>query len=227
MPCGTYAVIPVKPFSSAKSRLAPILNSFERASLARLMFEDMLDAVSAARRLEGFAVVTCNAEAAALASKRGGVVVRESGELGLSHAVGMASLALSGIARGIVVIPADIPHLPSATIDAVVDSTAERGVTMVPAACDGGTNLLSVRPWHLLLPQFGPDSFDRHSRAALRIGASTLIHACPLASWDLDRPCDLTTFLGFVTKTRTHRYLAGLDIAARIAQDADDLRASA
>jgi 2-phospho-L-lactate/phosphoenolpyruvate guanylyltransferase len=233
MACGTYAVIPVKPFSSAKSRLAPILSSFERASLARLMFEDVLDAVSAARSLAGFAVVTCDGEAAAMASARAGRVVRESGELGLTHAVGTAFLALSGIAAGVVVVPADIPHLPSATIDAVVDRTAQRSVTMVPAICDGGTNLLSVRPWHLLLPQFGPGSFDRHSRAALRMGARTAIHICPMASWDLDRPRDLLTFLAFNTKTRTHGYLASLEIAARIAEAddfadlSDTLRASA
>ena len=223
MPCGTYAVIPVKSFVSAKQRLAPILNNFERARLARLMLEDVLDAVRSARKLAGFCVVTNDGEAAALAASRGGQVVRDSGELGLSHAVRMALLELADVAKGAVVVPSDIPHLPSATIDTVVEKTSPCGVALVPAICDGGTNLLSLRPWHVLLPQFGPASFYGHARAALRAGVAAYIHVCPMTSHDLDRPGDLITFLSFRSQTRAHAYLAGLGIGERLAET-DGLR---
>ncbi|MGB8038634.1 MAG: 2-phospho-L-lactate guanylyltransferase, partial [Pseudolabrys sp.] len=40
-----WAVIPVKRFSTAKARLASVLDIGERAELARVMFEDVHDAL--------------------------------------------------------------------------------------------------------------------------------------------------------------------------------------
>jgi 2-phospho-L-lactate/phosphoenolpyruvate guanylyltransferase len=217
MPGGTYAVIPVKPFTSAKRRLAPILNSFERMHLARLMLSDVLDTVSAARNLAGFIVVTCNREAEAMARAWGGDAIHEDGEFGLGAAVERGLRALDGIADGAVVIPSDIPHLPQETIEDVIRLTSDHGVAMVPALDDNGTNLLSLRPCTVVPPLYGPDSFIRHRRAALSVGATTRIRICPLAGHDLDRPTDLMTFLSFGTPTRTQGYLAGLGIDERLA----------
>lgn len=212
---GTYAVIPVKPFASAKGRLAPILNSFERAQLARLMLDDVLDAVRAAHALAGFCVVTCDPDAAELA-KAGGEVIWEDGAFGFTHAVETAVRELSGRAAAMVVIPADIPHLPSATIDTAVAMTKDQGVTLVPAICDGGTNLLAVRPCDLLPPLFGPESFSRYRMAALDAGITPKIHHCPKAGHDIDRPRDLLTFLAMRPATRTHDFVAGLNVAERL-----------
>jgi 2-phospho-L-lactate guanylyltransferase len=212
---GTYAVIPVKPFASAKRRLAPILNSFERAQLARLMLGDVLDSVSAARSLAGAVIVTCNRDAATMAEERSVQVILEDGEFGLACAVERGLAALSGVAKGAVVIPSDIPQLPPATIDAVVEKTPNRGVTLVPAMYDGGTNLLCLRPCHLMPALFGPDSFSRHHDAALRARATTRIHICPLAGNDLDEPRDLISFLSVGSSTRTRDFLAGLGIPQR------------
>jgi 2-phospho-L-lactate guanylyltransferase len=214
---GTYAVIPVKPFASAKRRLSPILNCFEREQLAALMLADVLDSVCAARSLSGFVVVTCEAAAVLAAKRRGGQVVREAGESGLDQAVEAAIDALDGRAEGIAVIPADIPHLPAATIDAVTQNTADGGMTIVPAICDGGTNILSLRPVRLIPPLFGPGSYHRHTRAARAVGAVTHVHVCETVGHDLDRPRDLQTFLSFGSRTRTQDYLAGLGINDRIA----------
>ena len=230
---GTYAVIPVKPFASAKRRLAPILNSFERARLARLMLGDVLDSVRAARSLTGAVVVTCNRDAAAMAEASGAQVILEDGEFGLACAVERGLAAISGVARGAIVIPADIPQLPPATIDAVVGKTPNRGVTLVPAMYDGGTNLLCLRPCHMMPPLFGPDSFSCHHEAALRARATTRIHICPLAGNDLDEPRDLITFLSFGSATRTQGFLTGLGIQQRnaalsgLSAPADFVRASA
>jgi 2-phospho-L-lactate guanylyltransferase len=216
MPDGTYAVIPVKPFASAKRRLAPILSSSERTQLARLMLEDVIDAIRGARSVRGFVVVTAHPEAAQLAVAAGGEAIVEAREYGLTHAVETAQRRLVPAAAGLMVIPADIPHLPSATIDAVNARTPERGIALVPATSDGGTNLLAMRPCDVIPPLFGPKSFERHRSRALRAGLPIEICRCPMASCDLDRPDDLLTFLALDTRSRTHDYLAGLGIDVRL-----------
>jgi 2-phospho-L-lactate guanylyltransferase len=216
MACGTYAVIPVKPFASSKRRLSPILNSTERQFLARHMLRDVLDSALAARSLAGVYVITCDDEVAAIAEETGARTIREDAEFGLDRAVGTAVAALAGIAGGIVVIPADIPHLTAEAIDAIVASTPDRGIGLTPAVYDGGTNLLSMRPGGLIPPLFGPGSFQRHYRAARRAGAAAHIHVCPLAGHDLDRPRDIEPFLAFSSPTRTQDYLSRLGIRERL-----------
>lgn len=213
---GTYAVIPVKPFVSAKRRLAPLLSCIERIRLARLMLEDVIDAVRSAASLAGFFVVTCHHEAAEVAQAAGGGTIWEEAEFGLPQAVATAFREIAPIAGGAVVIPADIPHVPASTIDTVVNKTTENGVTLVPAIYDGGTNLLALRPCTALKPLFGLGSFQRHHRTALRAGLDARIHVCPRAGHDLDRPRDLVTFLTMESRTRTQDYLSGLGIFERL-----------
>jgi 2-phospho-L-lactate/phosphoenolpyruvate guanylyltransferase len=216
---GTYAVIPVKPFAFAKQRLAPILNNAERFRLARVMLGDVLDSVSATRKLAGFCVVTCDASVASMVDAYGGRVVHEAGAFGLDAAIGTALNALAGIASGVMVIPADIPHVTADVIDTVARNTADRGVTLVPALYDGGTNVLSLRPISVIPPRYGPGSFERHCRAALQAGAATHVHVCNVTGYDLDRPEDLETFLAFGSPTRTHDYLVGLGVGERAARE--------
>jgi 2-phospho-L-lactate/phosphoenolpyruvate guanylyltransferase len=214
---GTYAVIPVKAFALAKRRLAPILDGFERTQLARLMLEDVIDAVRAAQSVSGFCIVTAHQDAARLAEQAGGAVVWEAAEFGFAHAVATAQRKLASHGGGMIVIPSDIPHLPSATIDAVNAATPERGIAILPATSDGGTNLLAIRPCDLIPPLFGPRSFDRHRARAMRAGLVVAICTCPLAGHDLDRPDDLPAFLALDSRSRAQDYLAGLDIADRLA----------
>ena len=167
--------------------------------------------------MSGLFIVTAHQDAARLAETAGGVVIWEAGEYGFAHAVATAQRKLACHGAGMMVIPSDIPHLPSATIDAVNACTPERGIAIVPATSDGGTNLLAIRPCDLIPPLFGPRSFDRHRARAIRAGLPVEICACPLASHDLDRPDDLPAFLALDTRSRAQDYLAGLDIADRLA----------
>jgi 2-phospho-L-lactate/phosphoenolpyruvate guanylyltransferase len=213
---GIFAVIPVKRFSAAKQRLSPFLSASERVTLARAMFEDVLAAANSATSLSGVLVVTCDAEAAAIAIKASAALLTEPGQYGYAPAVNMASRELKRRgADGIVVIPIDIPHITSSFIDDVVTQTPSPGVTMVQAHSDGGTNLLAIRPCGFIPPQFGPNSLARHAASARGAGVEPLILTASSAGIDLDLPQDLLDFLALNTPTRSHRLLATLNIAER------------
>jgi 2-phospho-L-lactate/phosphoenolpyruvate guanylyltransferase len=213
---GIHAVIPVKSFASAKQRMSPFLNGTERARLARLMFEDVLDAVRLACEPGGCLVVTHDPLAAAIARCAGLQVVDQGGDLGFSAAVSCAAAALPPDA-GMMVVPTDIPHISSALIGRIAALTYSPGVTLVPAISDGGTNILAMRPRTLLPPLFGPDSFARHRSAALAAGIAPVIWHSAEAGHDLDRPADLEAFLARNSATRAHRFLASLDLGRRFA----------
>ena len=211
---GIHAVIPVKSFASAKQRMSPFLSVIERAQLARLMLEDVLDAVRLASELSGCLIVTHNTQAAAIARDMGAQVVDQTGDFGFAAAVSCAVAALPRGA-GMMVVPTDIPHVSPALIDLLATLTRSPGMVLIPATSDGGTNLLSMRPCTLVPPLFGNDSFSRHRSAALAAGVTPVIWPSAEAGRDLDRPADLSAFLALKSATRAHCFLASLDLTKR------------
>jgi 2-phospho-L-lactate/phosphoenolpyruvate guanylyltransferase len=215
------AVLPVKPFAHAKTRLEGVLSPSERVTLARLMFEDVLDALTACRDIFACTVVvTADPQAAALARRSSAVVLMEKAGRGINAAIASAVRKLS-VAAGdaLLVVPSDIPQVTRAALaQAATAVAADRSVALGIAARDGGTNLLACRPVHAIPPLFGPHSFERHRGTALRAGLSVQILTLPEFSLDIDRPDDLCHFLMLNSNTRSHAFLSSISVEERIDQ---------
>jgi 2-phospho-L-lactate guanylyltransferase len=220
-----WAVVPVKPFGAAKLRLASVLDAAERAHLARLMFEDVLAALTASRHLLGGVLVpTADRQAAEIARQHGAAVVVEQSAGGLNHAIEQAIGCMpSAPGDGMLVVPTDLPHVSLASLEEIVRLLdAPEAVALVQAAADGGTNVLACRPAGAIPPLFGPQSFWRHREAARHAGIRTAIVTNRELERDIDRPDDLIAFLSMATavRTRTHAFVSSLDIADRLADRA-------
>src|SRR5262245_48070826 len=118
MSSGIWAVVPVKPFELAKTRLSAALSGSERAQLARAMAEDVLEKLAGTRSLAGVMVVTADAAAAALAKQYGAVVLREAAPTGIDAALARATRYLSSTPQaGMLVVASDLPQVSSPAID--------------------------------------------------------------------------------------------------------------
>jgi len=216
-----WAVVPVKPFDEAKLRLAPVLDASERSHLVRLMFEDVLAALTASRHLLGGVLVpTADRQAAEIARRHGASVVAEDSPSGLNSAIEKAIGCIPAAADGMLVVPADLPQLSAGSIDQIVRLLdAPDVVVLVQAPADGGTNMLACRPPGVIPPLFGPQSFWRHREAARHAGIRTSIVKNLELEQDIDRPDDLVAFLSMETavQTRSHAFVSSLDIADRLA----------
>ena len=91
----TLAVLPVKRFELAKSRLRDALAPEQRRELAHAMAADVLDALGSASGLDGVVVVTNDAAVRAHAASAGAEV------LGDPHERGQSDAALIGIAHAL------------------------------------------------------------------------------------------------------------------------------
>jgi 2-phospho-L-lactate/phosphoenolpyruvate guanylyltransferase len=222
-----WAVVPVKPFDEAKVRLAPILDASERSHLVRLMFEDVLTALTASRHLLGGVLVpTADRQAAEIARRHGASVVAEDSPSGLNSAIEKAIGCIPPAGDGVLVVPADLPQLSVASLDEIVRLLgAPEVVVLVQAPADGGTNVLACRPAGVIPPLFGPQSFWRHREAARHAGIRTSIVKNLELQQDIDRPDDLVAFLSMETavQTRTHAFVSSLDIPDRLAGGAQSL----
>ena len=215
---GMWAVVPAKDLAQAKQRLAGILTSDERQGLARVMLEDVLTALAGVPRLAGMIVVTREAALAATARSFGARVIADLRHEGPNAAIMLAARELSAEgAAGIVAIPADVPLATAAEIGEIVTAVQPRpAVTLVPALVDMGTNGIALAPVEAMPVQFGRQSFFHHLEAALERGIAPRILRLPGIGLDIDRPEDLAAFLARGSATRSHAYLSGFDVTARL-----------
>lgn len=211
-----HALVPVKTFSTAKQRLGDELRPEECAALARYMLDDVLNALEASPHVDTITLVGDDDETALLAQERRCRFMQEAPGAGLSRALDAAAgiLAADG-ERSVLIVPADIPALSAADLDALaVKSNA--ALSLCPAARDGGTNALICSPPDVISFRFGPDSARKHLQAAREAGVSFLIIQADNIAHDIDTPDDLRWLLQHAPHTCTADWLRRSGIAARL-----------
>ena len=185
----TWAVVPVKRFEAAKSRLAAVLDGTGRRELARRMFEHLLAVLSATPEVAGITVVTDSRAVAELAIVRGALVLFDPPEAeALSNCV---DFALREIARrgptAALVLMSDLPEVTVGDVAMLVRELDRFDVVVVRDSSGEHTNALGLRLATRLPTSFGrADSFRRHHDDATRAGLSVSLPESPSLAFDVD-----------------------------------------
>ena len=178
------SVVPMKPLSSAKSRLAPYLDDVDRQRLALNMLRHVIQAAGAASGevwvlgsdplVEELAV----AEGARWRRERGSNV-NESLRLSFEDVWGRGAAALF--------LPGDLPALRGEDVLGLARlARTSQSVALVPARGSGGTNAILLAGASGFQPLLGPDSFRKHLAQAEVLGLKPAIYFSPGLSLDLD-----------------------------------------
>jgi 2-phospho-L-lactate/phosphoenolpyruvate guanylyltransferase len=209
-------LVPVKNLNAAKQRLAEILSPEERIALAQAMCEDVLEAVSHWRKRPAVSVVTNDPYARELAMRFGFDIIADDDNSGETGAIEMATTVCreSG-ATFTLVIPADIPLIESAELEAIADAAPQAGTVLVPDAAGRGTNAAWRSPADLFPLRFGNDSFQPHLAEAKAKGLPCVVLELPGIARDVDRPEDLLAVAGASGNRRSQLLVRGWNLAAR------------
>jgi 2-phospho-L-lactate guanylyltransferase len=195
----TAAILPVKRFDRAKSRLGQSVAETLRDRLARAMVADVLEALAQSTAIELTYVVTREPSVAPAAREHSAQLVADEAERGQSAAVtlGVRRALADGIER-VLCIPGDCPALDPRELDALLAGDLGRGesagsarVVIVPDRHGAGTNGLLLCPPDAIEPSFGPDSCERHRALALAAGASCRVERPRSLLLDVDTGADL------------------------------------
>jgi 2-phospho-L-lactate guanylyltransferase len=190
----TWALIPVKAFERAKSRLSEALPEAERVQLARQLFTHVLEAAQTATLVERVAVVSDSARVRVEASTAGALSLEDDTQrAGLAHVVDSAlrELGARGAARTLICM-ADLPQVTSNEIDAVLQRLDETQVVLVPDVSGMGTNAIAIASPSVLPSCLGhPDSLARHRARAHALGLSCQTLNSPGIAFDVDTVEDL------------------------------------
>jgi len=199
-------LVPVKNLSSAKQRLAGVLDQPSRTALAQAMLDDVLAALHSWNTRPQVAVVTSDPYAVELARKYEFEVIPDPDNPGETLAIEMATRAC--IERGAgstLVIPADIPLIQAWELEEILKHAPAEGSVLVPAADGRGTNAAFRRPANLFPLRFGNDSFKPHHGAAQATGKPCVVLNLPGIAVDVDSPSDLRHLISLPGETRAQR----------------------
>ena len=192
----TAAILPVKRFDRAKSRLGESVADALRGQLARAMVADVLSALGRAAEIERTYVVSCEPSMAQTAREHGALLVADRQELGQSAAVtlGVQRALADGMQR-VLCIPGDCPALDPRELDALLapgrPGAADAEVVIVPDRHGTGTNGLMLCPPDAIEPGFGAASCERHRALAREAGVSCRVERPASLLLDIDTGADL------------------------------------
>jgi 2-phospho-L-lactate guanylyltransferase len=205
-------LVPVKNLSSAKQRLAAVLDQPARTELAQAMLHDVVAALANWPRSPARALVTSDPFAIELAGQYDFEIIPDPANSGETDAIEMATrfCIVRGIVRGsdsTLVVPADIPLIQASELDQILAYAPAEGSVLVPAADGRGTNAAYRRPANLFPLRFGNDSFKPHLAAAEATGKPCIVLQLPSIAVDVDNPEDLQQLLALPGETRTQKLI--------------------
>ncbi|MBL1085063.1 2-phospho-L-lactate guanylyltransferase [Streptomyces actinomycinicus] len=202
-------VIPLKPLTRAKSRLADTAGDGVRPGLALAFAQDTVAAAVACGAVSDVVVVTDDGLAGRELAALGARIVPDAPGSGLNAALAYGAAAVREIRPGapVAALNADLPALRSPELSRVLEAAAEFPRAFLADAAAVGTTLLAAAAGRELQPAFGTDSRSRHRTS----GAAELeLAGVDSVRQDVDTGADLRTALVLGVGRHTAAASAGL-----------------
>lgn len=191
------AIIPVKTFSRAKTRLG--LSPEKTEKICELMLESVLQTVSSSDVIEKTVLVSKDERALGIGKKFGALGIYDESEQGVNSAVLLADdyFTKEGF-DGTIVFPQDIPLIQPEDIHTLYQmSTHDRSVLVVPSRKFDGTNALFRRPSSVMETHYDEDSYKIHLDTAEKRNAHSALVLIRRIMLDVDDQSDLHFILSF------------------------------
>ena len=189
------AIIPVKTFSYAKTRLD--LSSQQIEDLCKVMLEEILHTVSISTQIEKTILVTKEEKAIEIGKKFNTITIIDEKEESVNNAVALADKYLSeNDFDASIVFPQDIPYIKTQDIDFMLNYKAPPNFAIVvPSRRFDGTNALVRMPVDLMETHYDEDSYKIHMNTAKEHTLNVALIFVKRIMWDVDNTEDLEFLL--------------------------------
>ncbi len=169
------AIVPVKTFERAKSRLG--LGGDKTAALCTLMLHEVLGALDKSSAVSSIVIVSKEPAAELAALEFGAEIIRDDSESGVNEAVALgAKHCAAGGFDCLLVVPQDIPLLMPSDVDELVRLSGKPPyVTVVPSRLLDGTNALLRSPPDFMLTRYDEGSYRMHMDEARKHGLNPML----------------------------------------------------
>ena len=185
------AIIPVKTFSNAKSRLD--LANEKKEQLCKLMFEEVLHTISISNAIDSIIVVSKDQKVFDIAKKFNVIEIEDNDESGVNNAVSLADNYLNENSfDASIVFPQDIPFMKTQDIDFLLQfQNSPTCALIVPSRKFDGTNALLRMPTNLMETHYDEDSYKIHLTVGKENTKNTSLVFVKRIMMDIDDDGDL------------------------------------
>lgn len=191
----TAAIIPVKTFLQAKTRLG--LSTQQTEKICEIMLQEILHVLSISPQIDKIIIVSKDKKALDISEKFDVVSIIDDEESGVNNAVALADkyLLKNGFDTSIVV-PQDIPYIKTQDIEFILKFKANSNFAIiVPSRRFDGTNALVRNPVNLIKTHYDEDSYKIHMSAAKEVTREVSLVFVKRVMWDVDNLEDLKFLL--------------------------------
>ncbi len=167
------AIVPVKTFSKAKTRLNLSLD--QKLELCEIMLEEVVGTIFNSKKIDKIIVVSKDEDALRLTKKFGVIDIIDNEESGVNHAVSLADDYLEqNDYEASIVFPQDIPFLQEEDIEHLLRfQKFPKSVLIVPSRRFDGTNALLRTPVNLMETHYDEDSYKIHLEVGKSLTSNT------------------------------------------------------
>ena len=189
------AIIPVKTFSKAKTRLD--LSPKQVEELCMVMLEEVLHILSISPQIERTIMVTKEEKAIKIGEKFNTVTIIDEKEESVNGAVALADrYLLENNFDASIVLPQDIPFIKTQDIDFMLKYKMHPNFAIiVPSRRFDGTNALARMPVDLMETHYDEDSYKIHMNTAKTHTLNVAMVFVKRIMWDVDNNEDLRFLL--------------------------------
>jgi 2-phospho-L-lactate guanylyltransferase len=160
------AIIPVKTFSNAKTRLD--LSPNKKEKLCEIMLEEVVHTISISPQIEKIVIVTKEEKAIKIGEKFNAKIIIDEKEESVNSAIELADkYLLENNFHASIVFPQDIPYIKTQDIEFMLNYKAPPNFAIiVPSRRFDGTNALVRMPVNLMKTHYDEDSYKIHMNTA-------------------------------------------------------------
>jgi len=158
----TVAIIPVKSFSKAKTRLT--ISSEKTVDICKLMLGEVLQTISTSKKIDNTIIVSHDQSAFDIGKKFNAIEVFDELESGVNNAITLADEYISDSEFGTsIILPQDIPFFNNSDLDNLFSFFQRKNsIIVVPSRQFNGTNSLIRNPSRVMTTRYDEGTYKSH-----------------------------------------------------------------
>ena len=192
-----WAILPVKALEKGKSRLRPRLDAKELFILNWTQFLSTFEKLVNCPEIDKVLVVSADEKILMHVREKGQIALPENEKSSLNLAVSQALGFVREAGGGqVLILPADLPWMTGKDLSEFVQ-LQEGGnfIAVIPDQKQTGTNAVLISNPGMLKPNFGENSFQKHTKQAQNNGTKLIVWLNKNIQRDLDTPQDFEFYI--------------------------------
>jgi 2-phospho-L-lactate guanylyltransferase len=206
-----FAIVPVKSFENAKTRLGTLLSTAERVKLSGMLLKRTIYILKKTPGIQKILLVSSDNRTKKIALRYGVTFLEEDKESGVNSAINLADkFCVTTCADASLILPIDLPLILPEDINIVCKSVLDDDncIVLCPSYKFDGSNVLLRKPCNIIGTSYDANSYLMHVLGGIRNNVKTKVLFVSRLMIDIDTVRDIRNMLAMnETDNQITRYL--------------------